>query len=141
MTTVVATGTFTILHPGHLKYLEEAKKLGNRLVVIVARDSVVEKRKQSCVIPESQRLEIIRALRVVDEAILGDKADFLNPIRKINPDIIAIGKDQDFDEKNLQETLRKNNLPAKVVRIPTYWDSGVHSSRHIISRIRECTSK
>ena len=51
---VVATGTFDIIHPGHIRFLEEAKKLGDYLIVIVAREKNV-RHKPKPVIPEEQR--------------------------------------------------------------------------------------
>lgn len=137
MKTVVATGAFTILHPGHILYLEEAKKLGDRLIVIVARDSMVERRKNHRFVPEDQRLAVVKALKAVDEAILGDEEDIFKPIMEIKPDIIALGHDQEFDEKKLQEELRKRGLQTKVIRIQKYWRDGLHSSKHIIAKIRE----
>ncbi len=137
MVTVVATGSFTLLHPGHIFYLEEAKKLGDRLVVIVARDSIVEERKNHRLVPEEQRLAVVKALRVVDCAILGDEVDIFKPIQEIRPDIIALGRDQDFDEKELERELRKRDLETKVVRISGYLRVGLHSSRQIIAKIRE----
>jgi FAD synthetase len=137
MTTVVATGAFTILHPGHVLYLEEAKKLGDKLIVIVACDTMVEKRKNQRFVTEDQRLAVVKALKSVDEAILGDDEDIYKPILRIRPDILALGKDQDFDEEELAEELRKRGLSTKVVRIQKYWMDGLHSSRHIIARIRE----
>lgn len=137
MTTVVATGAFTLLHPGHVIYLEEAKKLGDKLIVIVARDTMVEKRKKQRFVTEDQRLAVVKALKSVDEAILGDDEDIYKPILRIRPDILALGKDQDFKEEELEEQLRKLGLRTKVVRIQKYWSEGLHSSRHIIARIRE----
>ena len=87
---VVATGTFDILHPGHLYYLEESKKLGEELFVIVARDANV-KHKPHPIIPEDQRLAMVAALKPVDHAMLGDQTDMFVPIEKIRPDIITIG--------------------------------------------------
>jgi len=97
MVRVLATGTFEILHPGHLLYLEEAKKLGDELFVIVARDVNVKKRKRTPIIREEQRLKMISALKVVDKAMLGSEKDMYEPLYSIKPDVIAIGYDQDFD--------------------------------------------
>jgi FAD synthetase len=136
MKTVVATGTFSILHPGHLLFLREAKKLGDKLIVIVARDKIVKKKKLSILIPEEQRLEVIKGIKFVDEALLGDKGDIFKPIERIKPDIIALGKDQDFDEKILRDELKKRKLNAKVIRIKSYWDDELNSTKKIIQRIR-----
>jgi len=141
MTLVVATGTFSVLHPGHITYLGEARKLGDRLIVIVARDEFVRKRKSSCPIPEQQRLDVVKALKPVDEAILGDKEDIFKPIEELKPDIIALGRDQDFREEELEAELRKRGLEAKVVRIQNYWESELDSSKKIIARISEDASQ
>src|SRR5665647_2239466 len=71
---VVATGTFDILHPGHIYYLEESRKRGDELWVIVARDANV-KHKPHPIIPEEHRLQMVAALKPVSHAILGDKTD------------------------------------------------------------------
>ncbi|MDY6931735.1 MAG: adenylyltransferase/cytidyltransferase family protein, partial [Halobacteriota archaeon] len=70
MVRVLATGTFDILHPGHLTYFREAKKLGDELIVIVARDVNVT-HKPKPIIPEEQRVEMVGALSIVDKVILG----------------------------------------------------------------------
>jgi FAD synthetase len=116
---VVATGTFDILHPGHLYYLEESRKLGDELAVIVARDANV-KHKPRPILPEDQRLQMVRALRPVDHAILGDLHDMFRPIEDLRPDIITLGFNQHFDEESLRQRLRDRGLDADVVRIPGY---------------------
>lgn len=138
MGTVVATGVFDILHPGHIFFLEEAKKLGDELIVIVARDKTVKRRKNNLVIPEKQRLEVVKALKPVDKALLGDEGDLFTPIQGINPDIIALGRDQHFDEEWLVKEIRKRGLRAKVVRLEGYLTGGLSSSRKIIDKIRKC---
>jgi FAD synthetase len=131
---IVATGTFDLLHPGHLYYLEESKNLGDELWVIVARDSNV-KHKPRPVIPEEHRLAMVAALKPVDHAVLGDKADMFRPIEEIRPEIITIGFNQLFSEENLADQLQARNIPAKVVRIGKYADSDLCSSRLVVQRI------
>jgi len=130
---VVATGTFDILHPGHLYYLEESRNLGDELVVIVARDTNV-KHKPRPILPEDQRLRVVRALRPVDHALLGDLYDMFRPIEELRPDIITLGFNQHFDEGHLRQKLRERGLDADVVRIPGYPGSLASSSK-IIERI------
>ena len=136
MKRVVATGTFDILHPGHLFYLEHSKKLGDELTVIVARDSNV-KHKPKPIIPEEQRRRIVAALRCVDHAILGDTADMFRPIQEIRPDIITIGFNQHFNEVTLQEQLAARGLSAKIIRIGRYGYDELCSSRLVVQRIIE----
>jgi FAD synthetase len=131
---VVATGTFDILHPGHLFYLEESRKLGDELFVIVARDVNV-KHKPHPIIPEDQRLQMVAALKPVDHAMLGDEKDMFLPIEKIRPDIITIGFNQMFDEQKLARQLAERNLPAKIVRIGKFADGDLCSSRLVVQRI------
>ena len=131
---VVATGTFDILHPGHLYYLTESRKLGDELWVIVACDENV-KHKPRPILPEAQRLEMVAALRPVDHAILGDHTDMFRPIEEIRPAVITIGFNQYFDEENLRRQLAGRNLPADVVRIGKYADGDLASSRMIVKKI------
>lgn len=117
MVRVLATGTFEILHPGHLLFLEEAKRLGDELFVIIGRDVNVKKQKRTPIIPEEQRLKMVSALRMVDKAMLGSEKDMYDPLYSIKPDIVAIGYDQDFDEDKLERGLRERGFQSKVIRI------------------------
>ncbi|HJJ82071.1 MAG TPA: adenylyltransferase/cytidyltransferase family protein, partial [Methanocorpusculum sp.] len=87
MKKIVATGTFDILHPGHVHFLSESKKLGDELWVIVSRETNV-RHKPSPIVSEEQRLMMIKSLKCVDHAILGDKEDMFRPIREIDPAVI-----------------------------------------------------
>ncbi len=134
MRKVVATGTFDLLHPGHLYYLTESRQLGDELYVIVARDINV-KHKPSPIIPEDQRLQMIRALKPVDHACLGDLHDMFRPIEEIRPDVITLGYNQHFDEKDLEVALRARGLSCRLVRIGRYDGNDLTSSRAIVERI------
>jgi FAD synthetase len=133
---VVATGTFDILHPGHIYYLEESKKLGDELWVIVARDANV-KHKPHPIIPEEHRLQMVAALKPVDHAILGDKTDMFRPIQEIQPAVITIGFNQHFDETKLYQQLAERGLTPEIVRIGKYADESLCSSRFVVQRIIE----
>ena len=134
MKRIVATGTFDILHPGHLHYLEESRKLGDELHVIIARDENV-RHKPKPVIPEDQRLHMVEALKPVDYARLGSTEDMFEPIREIQPEIITLGFNQFFSEDKLIKDLEKNGISAKVIRIPAYSGEGYCSSRDIMKQI------
>ncbi len=131
---VLATGTFDLLHPGHLTYLRECKALGDELYVIVARDSMI-RHKPKPVIPEDQRVEMINALRMVDKAILGSEEDIFVPIMEIKPDIIALGYDQYFDENKLKNELNKRGSCARIVRIEKVERCVLCSSAKIVKKI------
>ena len=139
MKTVMATGTFDIIHPGHVFFLEEAKKLGGknaRLVVVIARDSTVRAKKRIPIIDEKQRLEVVKMLKPVDEAYLGSETDMFKIVHKIKPDIIAIGPDQDFSIKELKGELRKRGLNCEVKRIKKYKKAPLDSTCKIIKKIK-----
>ena len=141
MVRVLATGTFDILHPGHLLYLEEAKKLGDELFVIVGRDVTVKKRKRTPVIAEEQRLKMISALKVVDKAILGSETDIYEPLYSIKPDVIAIGYDQDFNEGDLERELKKRGFNSKVIRIKKHNSDAFCKAEEIIKHILELVER
>ncbi|WP_295722044.1 FAD synthase [uncultured Methanobrevibacter sp.] len=144
MVTVMATGTFDILHPGHALYLKKSKDLGGenaKLVVVVARDSTVRNRKRIPIIEENQRLEMIKYLKPVDEAHLGYNGDKFKIVKEINPDIITIGADQDFDTEKLEESLHKEGINAKVIQVDAYHTAELDSSSKIIKKIKESNFK
>ncbi len=139
---VLASGTFDLLHFGHVKFLEEAKKAGGenaKLVVIVARDSTVQKRKGTMpVMPEDQRRALVEALKVVDEALLGyEKFDIGKVIEKIKPDIIAVGHDQTGIEREVKRFIAEKGLDIKVVRIGKFGKEELNSSSKIKRKIIE----
>ena len=139
---VLASGTFDLLHLGHVKFLEEAKKAGGpnaKLVVIVARDSTVKKRKgRAPIIPEDQRRALIEALKVVDEALLGyEDFNIERTIEKIKPDIIAVGHDQSGIEREVRRFIEEKGLKIEVVRIRKFGKEELNSSSKIMRKIIE----
>ncbi len=132
MIRVLATGTFDILHPGHVLYLEKAKELGDELYVIVSRDALIH-HKPKPIVPESQRLRMVQALRVVDHALLGSEEDRFEPVIAIQPDLVVLGYDQYFDEEKLQAELENRNIECTVVRL-SYQDTGTLSGTDAIIR-------
>jgi FAD synthetase len=136
---VMASGVFDILHLGHLYYLKEARKLGDELIVVVAKDSTVKRQKHEPVTPENVRLEMIKALKPVDDAVLGYENDFYKIVEEIKPDIIALGYDQQHDALKIREDLRARGLDVKVVRLSKYCDD-LNGTRKIIGKIIEIWS-
>ena len=134
MTRVLATGTFDLLHPGHVYFLTQARALGDELYVIVARDSNVTHNPKP-IIPEEQRHEMVNAFGMVDKALLGSETDMFEPLKLIKPDIITLGYDQAFDVEVLEKELANRGLPAKVVRIPFSKECPLCSTGAIIKEI------
>lgn len=134
MTRVLATGTFDLLHPGHLLYLKRSRGLGDELVVIVARDCNI-RHKPKPIIPEAQRLLMVESLKMVDMAILGSDFDIYEPIRALKPDIITLGYDQFMDVAQLERALSERGIDAEVVRIVDRDRGELSSSRRIVKKI------
>jgi len=137
---VLASGTFDLLHLGHVKYLEEAKRAGGRnaeLIVIVARDSTVEKRRGTKpIVPENQRRALVGSLKVVDDAVLGyEDFDIEKVIQKIKPDVIALGYDRSDIQQAVRDYVKENRLVIKVVKISKFEDEELNSSSKIKQKI------
>ena len=139
---VLASGTFDLLHLGHVRYLEEAKKTGGsnaRLVVIVARDATVEKRRGAKpIMSENQRRALVGSLKVVDEAILGyEDFDIAKVIEKIHPDIIALGYDRGDIWQTVRRYVNEKNLNVEIVKIGKFSEDELDSSSKIKHKIIE----
>ena len=139
---VLASGVFDLLHLGHVKFLEEAKKAGGKnaeLIVIIARDSTVEQSKgRKPIMPENQRRTLVEALKVVDDAVLGfERFDLGDVIARVKPDVIALGYDQAGMEKRVQQYVDKHKLTVKVVRIGKFGEDELDSSSKIRQKIIE----
>ena len=142
MTTVLAAGVFDLLHYGHIRYLEEAKKTGGpdaRLVVIVARDETVRRLKGTDpIIPEDQRRAVIEALKVVDEALLGfEDLDMDRVIQQIKPDIVVVGHDQEAIKAQVEKIKKARELGIEIVQITQFGEDDLNSSSKIKRRIVE----
>lgn len=139
---VLASGVFDLLHLGHVRFLEEAKKAGGEnaeLIVIIARDRTVEKRKgKKPIMPENQRRALVEALKVVDEAILGyEEFDVGKVIEKIKPDVIVMGYDQNGMEQTVKNYIKEKKLKIEVVKIGKFGDDELNSSSKIKQKIVE----
>ena len=142
---MLATGVFDLLHIGHLRFLEESKKKGgpgSKLVVVIARDKTVFRRKgKGPVVPEDQRRELVAALRVVDRAILGkEEIDLLGILKEVRPDIVCVGYDQDEIRAAVTRLVRREGLPVRVIRIRRFGPVGFNSSSELKSRIAKAVS-
>jgi tRNA pseudouridine55 synthase len=131
-TKVLVFGTFDRLHAGHINFFEQAKNLGQRLYVVIARDANVKRLKGK--LPrqnETSRLQKIRRLDMVTQAMAGAKN--LNQryrvINKIKPDIIALGYDQKINLGELKNKLKKYKLQSKIVRLKAYQPTQYKTSK------------
>ncbi len=117
---------------------EFAKKFGDHLSVVVSRDENFEKfKKRKPVILENQRVEVVRALKNVDDAILGKKDDIFEIIFEISPDVIVLGYDQFLkNEEELRKKIFEKNLKIDIIRGEKF-EFGISSVRKIIQKFKE----
>ena len=137
---MLASGVFDLLHLGHVKFLEAAKKAGGKnakLFVIVARDRTVEKIKgRKPIIPENQRCMLINSLKVVDKAILGyEMFDIAEVINKMKPDLIVLGHDQKTMEKTVKDYCYNNEVNINILKIEKFGEDALDSSSKILRKI------
>ncbi len=123
---VLAFGTFDIIHPGHIDFLKNAKNLGDELFVIVALDATVEKRKKKPPrFSETMRRNHVETLGIADHVSLGRPTDYLSLPRIIDPDVIALG----YDQEAPMELLRNNFPNAKITRLLPHFAEEFKSSK------------
>src|SRR3989338_10025559 len=122
MKKVMVFGAFDGLHPGHLDFFRQAKKYGNFLIVSVATDKNVKKRKgRGALFGQLERLKLVSSLKIVDRAILGGEEDFFAHIKAEKPDVICLGYDQWAKEADVILELRRVGLLAtEVYRLRPY---------------------
>lgn len=117
-------GTFDIVHPGHEDFFRQARALAKNpfLVVSIARDSAVLRIKgRPPQRVEMERLQVVGAHAAVDQAILGDELGYMGHIKKVNPDIIALGYDQGGEYvADLKRDLKEAGLSTKIMRMKSH---------------------
>ena len=136
---VMAVGVFDLLHAGHLHYLEQAKSLGSHLTVVVAHDDTVRIRKHEPVTNHDLRRRMVEGLKPVDDAIVGNSPDvsIYDILPKVNPDVIALGYDQEHAEDSIRNRLLElGHESIKVTRVEGLSDD-LDGTRKIIARILE----
>ena len=135
---VMAAGVFDLLHLGHVHYLTEAKKHGDELVVVVATDVMVARRKHQPILPQEQRLAMVAALKPVDVAILGSPIDQFATVAAVQPDVIALGYDDYHQADQLRAELAKRGWShIEIARMPKFDEHDLNGTRKIVKRILE----
>lgn len=128
-------GVFDLLHPGHLRHLQEARKQGDKLVVSITPDRFVNKGPGRPVFPEELRLEQLAALVCVDYVVLNDSPDAISMINRIRPDIYVKGAEYRNHEADItckisDEAEAIENMGGAIY----YTDDIVYSSSDLINR-------
>src|SRR3990167_3019871 len=117
---VMSFGTFDILHPGHESFLRGARRLGDHLIAVVARDNFVQKAKGRLPFNnERLRVRQLRRLGIADKVILGSRThNWFRTLRTNEIDILALGYDQKPTVRELKKHLRLHRLgKVKVIRL------------------------
>lgn len=129
--TIMAFGTFDILHKGHLNFFKQARKLSKNLflTVSVARDANVKKIKgHKTRFNQKQRLAAVKKCGLVDKAVLGAAKNYLGHIIKERPDVVALGYDQKAYTKDLKKLLNQKGLKVKIARLKSFYPKVYKSS-------------
>ena len=92
MVRVMAVGVFDLLHAGHLHYVEQAKSLGDELIVVVAHDDTVRKQKHEPVTNQELRRRMVEGLKPVDKAIVGNPPNIpiFDILDSVKPDVLSL---------------------------------------------------
>jgi D-beta-D-heptose 7-phosphate kinase/D-beta-D-heptose 1-phosphate adenosyltransferase len=115
---VLTSGTYDLFHVGHAQYLEEAKKLGDLLIVGVDSDAKVKKRKgpHRPVVPEAERVHILSHLRHVDAITIKGPDEKPNALIKlVRPDVLVLSKSTKHKKEHIEE---KKQYCGKIVLLP-----------------------
>ena len=135
---VFTNGVFDILHPGHLRYLQHARSLGDALIVGLNADASVRRNKgpERPVNPQDERAEVLEALECVDAVVLFEEDTPDRIIKAIQPDILVKGADWGENAIVGRDTVEARG--GRVVRVPI--EQG-YSTTEIIRKIRELPEK
>ncbi|MCA9519695.1 MAG: adenylyltransferase/cytidyltransferase family protein [Myxococcales bacterium] len=125
---VLANGVFDLLHVGHVRYLEAARQLGDRLLVAINDDESTRALKGPGrpVVPAKERAELVASLRVVDHVVLFGGEQLLEIIRVLRPDVQAKGTD--YTEETIPEAPLVRSLGGRVAIVG---DPKEHHSREL----------
>ncbi len=130
MKTVIIFGTFDIVHHGHLNLFKQARRYGDTLVAVVARDKRVQDIKSiQSVYNEKERKQFLEQIRLIDKVVLGDQKDVYKVIRVLKPDVIVLGYDQMHFTDKLQEKITEFGFKTKIVRAKSYKEESLKTGK------------
>lgn len=140
---VFVSGCYDILHGGHIEFFNQAKALGDYLIVCFAGDKSLKLHKNKIPsLPEKHKKKVLEALRMVDEVVIGDYLDeigldFKQHFLIIKPDILAVTEDDKFKK---QKTDLCEKIGAKYVVLPKTLNFEKISTTEIIKNIKYGTN-
>ncbi|HKV28872.1 MAG TPA: adenylyltransferase/cytidyltransferase family protein [Candidatus Acidoferrales bacterium] len=133
---VLANGCFDILHAGHVRYLDDARREGDVLVVAINSDASVCELKGAGrpILPAHARAELVAALAAVDYVVIFDEPDVRALLRDLRPNVHAKGTDYTVD------TVPEREEAARLgIRVAIVGDAKQHSTRDLVARIRQAS--
>ena len=135
---VFTNGVFDLLHPGHVRYLQQARALGDMLIVGLNSDASVRRNKgpERPINPESERAEVVAALECVDAVVIFDEDTPAEIVRACQPDILVKGADWPADQIVGRDTVEARG--GRVVRMPV--EAG-YSTTTLVDRIKQAGGK
>lgn len=120
-TTVITFGTFDHFHAGHESYLKQARMLGDRLIVVIARDKTVKRLKGRWPDnPEDERQKTVKKSGLAEKVVLGEHGDKYQVLQWFQPDIIALGYDQFTFTFQLEKFIIDQKMNTKIIRLNPY---------------------
>jgi D-beta-D-heptose 7-phosphate kinase/D-beta-D-heptose 1-phosphate adenosyltransferase len=130
---VFTNGVFDLLHPGHVRYLQQARTLGDALIVGLNSDASVRRNKgpDRPINTESERAELVSALECVEAVVIFDEDTPAAIVRALQPDVLVKGADWPADQIVGRDTVEARG--GRVVRIPV--EHG-HSTTALLQRIK-----
>jgi rfaE bifunctional protein nucleotidyltransferase chain/domain len=133
LSVVLTNGCFDLLHAGHVRLLEQARLLGDRLIVAVNSDRSVRELKgpERPIVPEAERAETLLAIGCVDDVVIFDEPTPLETIRALEPDVLVKGSD--WGEGAIVGRQEVETRGGRVVRVPLV---AGQSTTALIERIR-----
>lgn len=139
--TVITSGVFDLIHPGHIFLLKFAKKLAGkdgRLIVVIARDETVLRRKgRKPILSENDRLKIVNSIKYVDKAVLGFKPmSFEKIIEKYRPGIVVFGYDQERIMNAFQKEAVTKKWKIKIVKALKLLSRKNYSTTQLINKAK-----
>ncbi|MGA8143986.1 MAG: adenylyltransferase/cytidyltransferase family protein [Candidatus Acidiferrales bacterium] len=141
---VFASGSFDLLHPGHIRLLEQARAQGDLLVVGIESDASVREKHAGAaspldrpITPSAERAEIVAALASVDYAVEFDPRSSRALIARLAPEVIVKGGNPGSDRAAFQEDEASSSAGSKVIRIPL--EPG-HSTARLLERIKNLSA-
>jgi cytidyltransferase-like protein len=144
MKTIAISGGFDPIHFGHVEMMQEAKELGDKLVVIVNNDNWLKKKKGFVFMNEQERAAIVKAIRYVDEVIITNHPENPNDmsvcaeLEKLKPDVFANGGDRKPDGDPVPEVELCERLGIQMIY--NVGKSGkIQSSSELVKRVKEAS--